>query len=273
MPTTPLPEMNFAMQKKKIFRTITLWGLFLICCSRSTDAFSANPAMSRKEIEKLLDVVPVYAVTESEKGGLVLTKEKDNENDIAYFFFNPEIADAVFAPLFKKQEGVVWDVTKFSLGLVWFELFQSKEKNGVEYRLLPELKELAGARKILDPDGEDPTLFQSAYNSIPIFVDQSLRVQGTDGEKKFPMHFSLEDLLESCQQAATSDDYEASVNVADFCNLVEQMQSESESDFRNVVMVPPTVLLGSGKSSSRIEAETKDGETFSTPTATDIWDD
>jgi chromosome segregation ATPase len=33
-----------------------------------------------------------------------------------------------------------------------------------------------------------------------------------------PIHFSLEDLLESCEQADTSDDdYEAAVNVADFC--------------------------------------------------------
>lgn len=246
-----------------------------MCCSCMTEALSANPAMSRTEIEKLLDFVPVYAVTEVDKGGIVLVTEEDKENEIAYFFFNPEIANSVFAPLRKQKRGVSWDVKQFSLGMVWFELFQSQEKDEVEYRLVPDSKELAGARQLLDPDGADPTLFQEAYNAIPIFVDQSLRVEGADGEKKFPMYFSLQDLLESCQQAGTSNGYEAAVNVADFCNLVEQMQEESENDFRNVVLVPPTILPVSDSSTSgtRIEADRKDDETFSTPTATDNWDD
>ena len=49
--------------------------LLLVSYSTPATAFSAatpNPALSRAEVEKLLDVVPVYAVTEPEKGGIVL---------------------------------------------------------------------------------------------------------------------------------------------------------------------------------------------------------
>eukprot|EP00980_Cylindrotheca_fusiformis_P015083 scaffold4157_cov136-Cylindrotheca_fusiformis.AAC.33 len=242
-----------------------------------TDGFSAanNPAMSRQEIEELLDAVPVFAVTESDKGGIVLVSEEEKENEIAYFFFNPEIANSVFAPLRKQKLGASWDVTQFSLGMVWFELFQSQEQDEIEYRLVPDSKELAAARQLLDPEGEDPALFQAAYNSIPVFVDQSLRVEGPDGEKKFPMYFSLQDLMESCQQAFSSTGYQAAVNVADFCNLLEQMQEESENDFRNVVFVPPTTMSMSESPPprTRIGSETKDDEPISTPTATDNWDD
>ena len=246
--------------------------LLLVCYSSPAAAFSAatpNPALSRAEVEKLLDVVPVYAVTEPEKGGIVLVNEKDNDNEIAYFFFSPDTANSVFSPLKNKNENAAWDVTQFSLGLVWFELFKNQQK-GIEYRLVPDSRELASARKVLGQDDEEATIFSSAYNEIPVFVDQSLRLQGDDGGKKLPMYFSLQDLLESCQQAG-DENYQPTVNVADFCSMVEQMQLDSEDDFRNILMIPPTVL---NVGSSRIEAESKnDEDSFTTPTATENWED
>mmetsp|Transcript_12652 Transcript_12652/g.26926 ORF Transcript_12652/g.26926 Transcript_12652/m.26926 type:complete len:262 (-) Transcript_12652:253-1038(-) len=258
-----------------LFSTFLLIGLSSIV---STDAFSAvpsnNPVLSREEVQSLLDTVPVYAVTESQTGGIVLASEKDNENnnEIAYFFFNPKTANSVFAPLRKKDDDSSWDVSQFSLGLVWFELFQSAEKNGVDYRLVPDTRELAEAQKILSPDDAEPTdYFRSAYNEIPVFVDLSLRVQGGDGGKKLPMYFSLQDLIDSCQQADASESYEPTINVSNFCTLVEQMQAESDMDFRNVVMVPPSQLLSPDDSNS-IQADAKD-EPITIPTSTDSWDD
>lgn len=247
--------------------------VLLVSYSTPATAFSAatpNPALSRAEVEKLLDVVPVYAVTEPEKGGIVLVNEQDNSNEIAYFFFSPDTANSVFSPLKEKKENAAWDVTQFSLGLVWFELFKNQQK-GIEYRLVPDSRELASARKVLGQDDEEKgaTLFSSAYNEIPVFVDQSLRLQGDDGGKKLPMYFSLQDLLESCQQAG-DEKYQPSVNIADFCSMVEQMQLDSEDDFRNIIMIPPTVL---NVGSSRIEAESNDDDSFTTPMATDNWED
>ena len=83
------------------------------------------------------------------------------------------------------------------------------------------------------------------------------------------MYFSLQDLLESCQQAGK--DYKPTISIANFCSMMEQMQVDSENDFRNVIMIPPTILdVGA---SSRIETESNEDETFTTPMATDNWDD
>lgn len=246
--------------------------LFLTYCSYLTNGFSAKASgLSKEQVQRILNDVPVYAVTQEDKEGIVLVQENDNNSQIAYFFFNPETANAVFAPLRKKVGGEGWDVTQFQLGLVWFELFKGETAKEIECRLVPDSKELQAARQILDPNGVDPSLFGDAYDKIPLFVDQSLRVTGPDGQKKFPMYFSLQDLLESCQQA--SEIYKPEVNVAEFCNLVEQMQADDgENDFKDVALVPPTIMLVKGDDSI-INADLPEDGKLETPTASsDLWD-
>ena len=246
-------------------------ALFVTYCTYAANAFSAKaPGLSKEQVTTILNEVPVYAVTQSDKEGIVLVQEGDEDNQIAYFFFNPESANSAFAPLREKVGGDGWDITQFQLGLVWFELFNGESSKDIDFRLVPDTKELQAARQILDPEDKEPSLFSEAYDKIPIFVDQSLRVTGPDGKKKFPMYFSLQDLLESCQQANT--DYKPSVSVAEFCNLVEQMQADDgENDFANVALVPPTIMLVKGDDSI-INADIPEDGTFETPTATDNWD-
>ncbi|KAL3943624.1 MAG: hypothetical protein SGBAC_002292 [Bacillariaceae sp.] len=250
-------------------------ALFLSCYWSSflTNALSANaPGLSKQQVQTILNEVPIYAVTQANKEGIVLVEESDNKNQIAYFFFNPDTANAVFTPMREKAGIDSWEVVQFRLGMVWFELFKGNVTENVEYRLVPDSRELQAARSILDPKGVDPKLFSEAYDKVPIFVDQSLRVTGSDGEKKFPMYFSLQDLLESCQTA--SKEYKPEVNVAEFCNLVEQMQADDgENDFQNVALVPPTIMLVKGDDSI-IDNSSKlpeDGR-LETPTAMDNWD-
>jgi hypothetical protein len=273
---------------ERFFKKSTFIGGFWLCvCSFSSiallvDAFAAPPpakhaALTRKEVESILDSVPVFAVTEPKKEGLVLLSEKGNENDVAYFFLSPDMANSVYAPLRKKKEGdVIWEIAQFSLGVVWFELFQNPRK-GVEYRLVPDSQSLDGARRLLAPSPDkEADVFKSAYNEIPLFVDQSLRVQGSNGEEKFPMYFSLQDLVETCQQAqqVVGGEYTPTINVADFCTVVEQMQLESENDFRSMVLIPPSLKsLDETTSASRIEAKANVEETFSLPMGNDQWDD
>ncbi|CAJ1958794.1 unnamed protein product [Cylindrotheca closterium] len=250
-----------------------IFALILSCSSYLTSAFSANTGLSKQQVISILNDVPVYAVTQSNKEGMILLDEEGTKNQIAYFFFNPETANAVFGPL-RQKEGVdaaAWDVTQFQLGLVWFELVKGDATKNIDYRFVPDYKELQAARKILDPKGVDPSLFSASYDKVPIFVDQSLRVTGRDGQKKFPMYFSLQDLLESCQQA--NKEYKPEVNVADFCTLVEQMQADdAENDFKNVALVPPTIMLVKGDDSI-IEANfPADDGILETPTAEDNWD-
>ena len=226
------------------------------------------PSMSRDEVQSFLDTVPVYAVTEPNQEGLVLLKEKDNPNDIAYFFFSPKAATTVFAPLKKEGE---WSVSAYPLGLVWFELIDNDpEKSedgtrGIEYRLLPEPDDLIGAQNLLreqakqqgttakSSSSEVDELFRLPYNEVPIFVDQFLRVStatsaeeaATDAvEEKVPMYLGLKDLMETCNRAikASSGEYQAAMSVISLKDLIDEMMNTNgnTNDYRKAILAPPS---------------------------------
>lgn len=224
--------------------------------------------MSRDEVQAMLDTVPVYAVTEPNQEGLVLLKEKNNPNDIAYFFFSPDAANTVFSPLRKKQNESTgqqgeWSVSAYPLGLVWFELINDpdQESQGVEYRLLPEPDDLIGAQNLLREQQKQSgaksienskanELFRSPFNQIPIFVDQFLRVTApaSDGseadgnQERVPLYIGLKDLMNTCNQAikASSGEYQAAMSVIDLKDLIDEMTKENPNDYRRAILVPPT---------------------------------
>jgi len=226
------------------------------------------PSMSRDEVQSFLDTVPVYAVTEPNQEGLVLLKEKNNPNDIAYFFFSPKAATTVFAPLKKEGE---WSVSAYPLGIVWFELIDNDpEKSedgtrGIEYRLLPEPDDLIGAQNLLreqakqqgttakSSSSEVDELFRLPYNEVPIFVDQFLRVStatsaeeaATDAvEEKVPMYLGLKDLMETCNRAikASSGEYQAAMSVISLKDLIDEMMNTNgnTNDYRKAILAPPS---------------------------------
>ena len=173
----------------------------LLASTETDGASSEYAALSQDEIRTMLDGVPVYAITQANKEGIIMLKEKDNKNDIAYFFFSPQTANAVYAPLKPKSKDidVLWDVTRFPLGLIWYDLMKNPAESststvvdGVEYRLVPDSGDLAEARNIIEqsiqqgqgPDGQPiPDEFKSPYNEVPVFIDQFLRVVQNDVEK------------------------------------------------------------------------------------------
>jgi hypothetical protein len=237
------------------------------------------PPLTKEEIMEILDRVPVYAVTEVDQEGLVLLKEKDNPNDLAYFFFSAETANEVFAPIRAKKQEASWAVTEYSLGVVWFELFKDPEP-GIEYRFIPDGRNLGGARQLIEEQSKQlgasvPGVFQKAYNQIPVFIDQFLRIQTPDGVEQFPLYLGIQDMITTCQQAAavTSGKYEAAINVADLDTLIAQMQSESENNFRKAVFIPPSPTSASLEQSVSMASFSSDDTPLSTPTAVDLWDD
>jgi hypothetical protein len=245
----------------------------------ATGGETTYPPMSRDEVQAMLDTVPVYAVTEPNQEGLVLVKEKNNPNDIAYFFFSPDAANTVFSPLRQKQEegtsgAADWSVSAYPLGLVWYELVNDPEQasQGIEYRLLPEPDDLIGAQNLLNQQQKQPgakpnpranQLFRSPYNEIPIFVDQFLRVTASDGkttEEKVPLYIGLKDLMETCNQAikASGGEYQAAMSAIDLRDLIDEMTQKTgtPNDYRKAILVPPTP--DPAKAASAQPAQTKE---------------
>jgi hypothetical protein len=257
------------------------------------------PALSKEEIEEWLEHVPVYAVTDSNGAGVVLKPE--NDTSVFYFFLNPMQANATLAQLKSANSEMDLKVSAFSLGKIWFNLINNPDKEvilkspgsedsdgeitkGVEYRLVPDTRDLLGARMLLTMSPEDgekmkeagsmtPEMAQAAikkamteapkfnttYNEIPVFTIAQMRMQkqpaeGETGEPitLLPMYFSLQMMVSTWQQfmsQAPSDiqGVEPAINLMSMHDLVEMMQKESEIDWRNVVLVPTSAEATVGK--------------------------
>lgn len=248
--------------------------------------------MTPKEVEDWLEHIPVFAVTDSNGAGVVL--KPDDDTSVFYFFLNPLAANATLTQLKSVNEGMDLKVAAFSLGKIWFKLLngdadrevmlkkpgddddQTQATTGVEYRLVPDTKDLLGARMLLTMNPEDgeklkngeqmtPEMAQAAvekamtespkfketFNEIPVFTIAQMRMQKqpAEGESSdepvtlLPMYFSLQNMVGTWQQfmaqsAPEAQGVEPAINLMALHDLVEMMQKESEIDFRSVVLVP-----------------------------------
>ncbi|KAL7505989.1 hypothetical protein ACHAWX_000635 [Stephanocyclus meneghinianus] len=249
------------------------------------------PALSQQEIEEWLGHIPVFAVTDSNGAGVVL--KPDNSTSVMYFFLSPQMANATLAQLKSTNDELDLKLSAFSLGKIWFKILNGDQSDiklkqpgaddseaeiggKVEYRLVPDTRDLLGARMLLTmtpEDGEEmkkagdemtPELAQKAvekamtespefkenYNEIPIFLIAQMRMQkpGGEGEEAktiLPMYFSLQTMVSTWQQFMSSQSdpdlksMEPAINVMNLHKLVEMMSKPSEIDFRSCLLLPP----------------------------------
>merc|ERR1711935_835470 len=218
----------------------------------------------------------------------------DEDSSVFYFFFNPLAANATLTQLKSVNEDMDLKVSAFSLGKIWFKLLNgdadrevllkkpgdddnnTQPTRGLEYRLVPDTKDLLGARMLLTMDPEDgeklkagesmtPEMAQKAvekamnespkfketFNEIPVFTIAQMRMQKQPAEGEtddepvtlLPMYFSLQNMVSTWQQfmaqsAPEMQGVEPAINLMSLHDLVTMMQKESEIDFRSVVLVP-----------------------------------
>mmetsp|Transcript_43329 Transcript_43329/g.79308 ORF Transcript_43329/g.79308 Transcript_43329/m.79308 type:complete len:367 (-) Transcript_43329:50-1150(-) len=253
------------------------------------------PALSQEEIEEWLGHIPVFAVTDSNGAGVVL--KPDNDTSVMYFFFSPQMANATLAQLKGTNDELVdLKLSAFSLGKIWYKMLNNGDQaeiklkqpgaddseaelvaNNVEYRLVPDTRDLLGARMLLTmtpEDGEEmkkagdtmtPELAQKAvekamtespefkenYNEVPVFLIAQMRMQkpakdeGEEAKTILPMYFSLQTMVTTWQQFMASQndpdvkDMEPAINVMNLHKLVDMMKEPSEIDFRSCLLLPP----------------------------------
>lgn len=273
------------------------------------------PAMDQEEVEEWLAHIPVFAVTDSSGNGIVL--KPDDGSSVFYFFMSAQMANATLTQLKDTNDDLDLRVSAFSLGKVWFKVLKSDEQKSVkikevkdddsdsvvtdkvEYRLVPDTRDLLGARMLLtmDPaDGEalksggqltpemaqaaikkamsESPKFNSTYNEIPIFMIQQMRMQkelpegedNVDNEPVLPMYFNLQNMVSLWQQFTSQSPeakgVEPAINLMDLNEMVDKMQEDSEIDFRNIVLVPPTPM-----GTKAVDGSTANGEAFVAPSA------
>jgi len=231
------------------------------------------PGLSRQEIEEWMETVPVYTITKKHEGGTAAGSEEDggaillegpNGEKVSYCFLTQQMADMTMSQLREASvlEGGM-EVSKVNFGNLWFDLIAKQQQqqqqsppggDDVEYRLVPDPRDLQGARTIQsdsiaqgNSDSKDVSVgFQSTFNEIPVFMDFQTRFEEeVDGNRieRFPMYLGLQDLVQTCQrfmETTQDENYEAAINVVDLQNLIVQMQQESTVDYRNAVLIPPT---------------------------------
>lgn len=183
--------------------------------------------MTQQEIEEWLEHIPVFAVTDPNGAGVILKPE--NDTSVFYFFINPMQANATLQQLKNSNTEINLKVSAFSLGKIWFNILNSNSTEdrevllksptagnetsdedvgemvkGVEYRLVPDSRDLLGARMLLTLSPEDgeklksggsnsmtPEMVQTAitkamtqapkfnttFNEIPVFTIAQMRMQ------------------------------------------------------------------------------------------------
>uniref|UniRef100_A0A7S2ICD9 Uncharacterized protein n=1 Tax=Helicotheca tamesis TaxID=374047 RepID=A0A7S2ICD9_9STRA len=274
-----------------------------------TEEGKVYPAMTQEEIEDWLEHIPVFAVTDTKGQGVVL--KPDNETSVFFFFMSPQMANATLQQLKSTNEEMDLRLSAFSLGKIWFRILNSDNEKevmlkspgssddgiatkGVEYRLVPDTRDIMGARMLLtmDPaDGEklkagesltaedaqaaikkamtEAPKFKQSYNEIPVFMIAQMRMQkqpkeGEEGEaiNMLPMYFSLQNMVATWQQfTSQSPDttgMEPAINLMDLHELVKKMQEESEIDFRNVLLIPPVPMAAGGPEATTGQAPSEE---------------
>lgn len=168
---------------------------------------------------------------------------------------------------------------------------ETETTKGVEYRLVPDTRDLMGARMLLTMDPEDgeklkaggslsaedaqaaikkamteAPKFKETFNEVPVFMIAQMRMQkqpaeGEEGEatQLLPMYFSLQNMVGTWQQFMAQDPnasgVEPAINLMDLHELVSKMQEDCEIDFRNVLLIPPVPMGQEGPESTEVSAE------------------
>jgi len=265
------------------------------------------PAMTQEEVEEWLGHIPVFAVTDSNGAGVVL--KPDDETSVFYFFMSPMMANATLNTLKGSNEDMDLKIAAFSLGKIWFSVLNAGEDQevklklpgsegegevtkGVDYRLVPDTRDLMGARMLLTMDPEDgeklksggsltaedaqaaikkamteSPKFKETFNEIPVFMIAQMRMQrqpaegdeGGETTQLLPMYFSLQNMVGTWQQFMAQDPnatgVEPAINLMDLHELVAKMQEESEIDFRNVLLIPPVPMGQAGPESTAVPSD------------------
>eukprot|EP00549_Striatella_unipunctata_P023173 CAMPEP_0118708838 /NCGR_PEP_ID=MMETSP0800-20121206/22196_1 /TAXON_ID=210618 ORGANISM="Striatella unipunctata, Strain CCMP2910" /NCGR_SAMPLE_ID=MMETSP0800 /ASSEMBLY_ACC=CAM_ASM_000638 /LENGTH=340 /DNA_ID=CAMNT_0006612249 /DNA_START=17 /DNA_END=1039 /DNA_ORIENTATION=+ len=281
------------------------------------------PAMSRDEVEEWLRHIPVFTITDPAGKGIVLSPE--NETPVSYFFLSPQMANSTLQQIMTKHDDVDLRIATVPLGKVYFRIWgsnstsqtvttnldgeESTAETEVEYRLVPDTRDVLGARMLLTMDPEEGeklresgTLsneaaqkavekaikespkFNKAYNEIPIFMIAQLRMQrpsaeeGEEPTQLMPIYFSLQNMVNTWQKISAQKGpefagAEPAINLLDLKEFVDKMQQESEVDFRNIILIP-SVPTDAGPSDSDVgEQATVTGSTLMEGPASDTLGD
>ena len=130
----------------------------------------------------------------------------------------------------------------------------------MEYRLVPDPRDLMSARTLLSlPDEENPSAdeisssasslsFEKLYNQIPLFAIDQSNPRQSDKVNQFlnkmvsshSMCFSAHTMLQVLDDNTSSGDLEQ--ELTSLHEVVQEMQEESQIDYRNVLLIPPAPI-------------------------------
>jgi len=185
------------------------------------------PAMTQAEVEAALQHIPIFAVTNADGNGIVLRPQDESSGNegVFYFFLSPNMANQTLNQLTgsggNETEGL--RISAFSLGKIYFMMKAKAAANAtstvkgvsadtsaaasVSYRLVPDMRDLMGARMLLTMDEKDSeelrkagetgeiseeitqkamqkaltesSRFNNSYGEVPVFLIQQMRMQRT----------------------------------------------------------------------------------------------
>lgn len=198
--------------------------------------------MSTDSIAERLAGVPVYALANADEE-FVLVSGVRKSSSLGLLCFKKEDAEALLDQVKALDLGMREGSKVVELALN--KVFHLKV-DGVAFRFIPDPCQVANAIKEKKKAGYST----NDFSGVPVFQSKSLVLRSLD-KKYHPVFFRKEDLEESLQRASRAQRKlnpslrgDIQVNVLE--EIIEAMKGSSESEWDDVVFVPPGFDIPAG---------------------------
>jgi hypothetical protein len=211
----------------------------------------ASAALPVSEIEERLAGVPVYALANAANEFVLVSSTSAGPDGhegwrsppaLGLLCFRREDADALLAQMDGDMRAGS-SVVPVALNKV----IQLKS-DGVAFRFLPDLSQVANAIKLIEDEG---LYARQGFPGVPVFQSRSL-VLMSDNKRYRPAFFRKEDLDNSLHR--TSHDQQkpnpavriGDTQVSSLEDIIKTMKDSSSSKWDDIVFIPPRFDLATG---------------------------
>lgn len=196
---------------------------------------AAKPALTREQIQKMLQPVPFFTVTD-EKGAPMIATPKDKQKGAVGFFGTPAAAEAFLANLRTRNPAVAANVRVSPVSLWDIFRIATDPKSPFLVAFVADEAETLAAK---------PLLKAGQKVNVPLFVGRSLKSGGlltvSQGERQvIPAFLSkkdLDDLMARFQKSQSAIMQDVKVEVLDLEGLLGSLGSATDPNIVKVAVM------------------------------------
>ncbi|KAJ7540463.1 hypothetical protein O6H91_10G016500 [Diphasiastrum complanatum] len=213
-------------------------GIELDAASRREAKHLFDVALSKEQVSKRLDGVPVYTVSNS-SNEFVLVSDLTGQKSLGLFCFRQEDAEALLAQVKDREPGLGRGAKVVAVSL---DKVYQLNTEGIAFRFLPDPLQVKHALQARAKGGDPGKVF----DGVPVFQSDNLILR-SNNRRFCPVFFCKEDLerallkaFKKQQRGNPSLRVSTDIQVGSFEDVLKKMESNDEdSGWEDIVFIPP----------------------------------